>query len=97
MILESLIAGSALVVTSAIWAGAWLTNRVHERENAPEPPEPDPKAEERRVLERAREEWADAGIAAHKKGGANPEWAQRINKELSDIDEKLLELARRQP
>lgn len=82
MIVETIIAGSSLVVASAIWAGVWLSNKIHARENA----FLDPKAEERRILERDRREWLGAF------GTPTGKYATEM---VAKIDQQLIDLARR--
>lgn len=95
-VVELLIGGATVVVSSAIWAGVWLTNKIHERENPPEPyvpPPTDPREEERLVLERSRSEWLRSADERMKNYGERDEHAVA---EIDRIDKQLIELARRQ-
>lgn len=100
MIVEAAILGASAIVVSATWAGVWLTNRMHAREeksiraeeeaSRPMPPV-NSLAEERRLLERQREQWMNTI--------RDPEMARTYREEASRrviaLDERLIELARR--
>lgn len=90
----------AIAVTGTVGA-LWYADRAHKREEeteralTPKPPNPQPTPadEERRILERQREEALNARDNADEDG--NGELTERWDKRLDEIDERLIQIARK--
>ena len=88
MIAEAIVGGVTAIVVSATWGTLWLTDRMHRREEAAIGAN-DPASEARRVLERQRAWFFNANYP-----DGSPAKVER-RKRILEIDEKLLELAKR--